>query len=107
MPLSALAIQNAKPKAKLYKLSDGDGLHLAPAFAREASEGCRAEVQRRRAEQTAASYGLASQCTSMPRFSNFVRHSAQSRPTHPPDSIGFESRFQPHKLSTPCGLQNR
>ena len=28
MSLSALAIQNAKPKAKLYKLSDGDGLHL-------------------------------------------------------------------------------
>lgn len=28
MPLSALAIQNAKPRAKPYKLSDGFGLHL-------------------------------------------------------------------------------
>jgi hypothetical protein len=28
MTLTALAIQNAKPKEKPYKLSDGDGLHL-------------------------------------------------------------------------------
>jgi hypothetical protein len=28
MLLTALAIQNAKPKAKPYKLSDGGGLHL-------------------------------------------------------------------------------
>src|SRR5271155_3725228 len=28
MTLTALALQNAKPKAKTYKLSDGDGLHL-------------------------------------------------------------------------------
>lgn len=28
MPLSSLAVQNARPKEKPYKLSDGDGLHL-------------------------------------------------------------------------------
>lgn len=28
MALSSFAIQNAKPKGKPYKLSDGDGLHL-------------------------------------------------------------------------------
>ncbi|HEY9713625.1 MAG TPA: Arm DNA-binding domain-containing protein [Chroococcales cyanobacterium] len=29
MALNALAIENAKPKEKPYKLSDGDGLHLS------------------------------------------------------------------------------
>ena len=28
MALTAIAIRNAKPREKLYKLSDGDGLHL-------------------------------------------------------------------------------
>lgn len=28
MPLSALAVENARPKTKPYKLTDGDGLHL-------------------------------------------------------------------------------
>ncbi len=28
MPLSALAVENAKPKKKPYTLSDGHGLHL-------------------------------------------------------------------------------
>lgn len=28
MVLTSIAIRNAKPREKLYKLADGDGLHL-------------------------------------------------------------------------------